>query len=663
MDVPDLAGLKDLWRLTLGDPRVCVAVLDGPVDRAHPSLLGADLTEIGIESVAVAALDDGFARKHGTHVVSIVFGQTESSVPGVAPGCRGLLLTIFRDAGTGLALAASDQAHVARAIHLAIEAGAQIINLSGGQFSPEGAATPELAGAVAECVDRDVLIVAAAGNDGCDCLHVPGALPSVLAVGAMDDRGEPLSFSNWGEAYRTQGLLAPGEQILGAVPGGGTTRRTGTSFAAPLVSGVAALLLSLCRQRGEYPSPLAVRDALLQSATPGPDRAGPASRRWLAGRLNLSGAVEKITRGDFAMSAPIPQAVPAPDQQVGEAQTSPLCQSTSFSPAAVGASAPAMTEISLPTHNGVPQPATPSAEAADAIAASGCGCATCRGQSAAPAQLVFALGSLGYDFGGEARRDSFKQHMANLPHPSLENTPLGDDANPHDPTHLLDYLDQNPWDAASIVWTLNVESVPTYAIAPNGPFATHACERLRQYFREQLQGVERMSVAGVLAGLTQLSTGQTVPVIVPELRGMYNWKTASLVSATLGPAPAAGALAAEQQAYQQKARGLRNFLDRVYYELRNRGTASQERAVNFAATQTFELGNIYNSLGAPWELDHIEVERSPLCRKESDCWDVKLLFFNPETQVQSIRKVYRLTVDVSDVVPVTIGRLREWFVR
>jgi hypothetical protein len=63
------------------------------------------------------------------------------------------------------------------------------------------------------------------------------------------------------------------------------------------------------------------------------------------------------------------------------------------------------------------------------------------------------------------------------------------------------------------------------------------------------------------------------------------------------------------------------------------------------------------------ELDAIEVERSPICRLDSDCWDVKIHFFYPERQVQTVRKVYRFTVDVSDLVPVTVGPMRSWYVR
>ena len=63
------------------------------------------------------------------------------------------------------------------------------------------------------------------------------------------------------------------------------------------------------------------------------------------------------------------------------------------------------------------------------------------------------------------------------------------------------------------------------------------------------------------------------------------------------------------------------------------------------------------------DLDTIAVERSPLCRPDSDCWDVKLTFFNPSKVFEQARKVYRFTVDVSDVVPVMVGPVRTWFVR
>jgi hypothetical protein len=88
--------------------------------------------------------------------------------------------------------------------------------------------------------------------------------------------------------------------------------------------------------------------------------------------------------------------------------------------------------------------------------------------------------------------------------------------------------------------------------------------------------------------------------------------------------------------------------------------------VNYAATNAFNVAQTFKLVledKEKLELETIEVERSPICRPDSDCWDVKLMFFFPERQVQTVRKAYRFTVDVSDVVPVTVGLVRWWFTR
>ncbi len=104
-----------------------------------------------------------------------------------------------------------------------------------------------------------------------------------------------------------------------------------------------------------------------------------------------------------------------------------------------------------------------------------------------------------------------------------------------------------------------------------------------------------------------------------------------------------------------------NFLQWVYYELRNLGLQPQERAINFAATNAFQIEQVFeHAINAQLELDHIAVEQSPVCRSHSDCWDVKLIFFNPSRRLEQARQVYRFTVDVSDVVPVTMGPVRSW---
>jgi cyanobactin maturation PatA/PatG family protease len=637
-----MAGVRELWAETTGDPRVVVAVLDGPVDRGHRSLAGARLEVI--EAVAPSAPERGGpATRHGTAVASLIFGRhgADSPARGMAPGCRGLVVPIFGDAGarTGeLFRPSCSPLDLARAILMAVEGGASIINISAGQYGPAASAEPILAGAVARAIRRGVLVVAAAGNDGCECSQVPAALPGVLAVGAMDARGRPLESSNWGGSYRSAGLLAPGADLVAALAGGDHIVVAGTSFAAAIVSGAAALLWSLALRRGRVPRAAGLREILLDSANPCLDDS-LLCRRHLAGRLDLVRAARLLRYEEVRMSEEFPMSSPA-DEPVRPAEMS----------AAPGPVPGAIQPGSIAPSAGCDCPACQGkAEAGSG----GCTCPACQARAAAAGGLVFALGQVSFDLISEARRDSIAQHMG------------GPAANPWDAAEMLAYLKKCPWEAASIAWTLNVDRTPLYAIAPAGSFSGRAYEWLGQFLDEQLRGeVELVAIAGRLAGRTRLFNGQVVPVVIPELRGMSSWSTGALVRAVVGEPPPDKATAATREAFARKEAGVRNFLHKVYYELRNLGVAAEERAINFAATNAFEVGKAFEAAHREaMELDTVEVERSTICRPESDCWDVKIYFFYPERQVQTVRKVYRFTVDVSDVVPVTVGPLRSWFVR
>ena len=263
----------------LGEPAICVAVLDGPVDLAHPCFAGADVRQL--DTLAADPVGPGPMSVHGTHVASLIFGQPDSPVTGLAPRCRGLIAPVFRDGAERYV----SQIDLARAIEQAVQEGAHVINISGGEASPDGQPEGTLRRALQLCEDNNVLVVAAVGNDGCSCLQVPAAVPSVLAVGALGADGKPLESSNWGEAYRSNGILASGENIRGAAPGGGTVSLTGSSFAAPLVSGIAALMLSAQVRQGSAIDPRAAGQDLLRTALSCHPRHSPDCRRYLAGIL------------------------------------------------------------------------------------------------------------------------------------------------------------------------------------------------------------------------------------------------------------------------------------------------------------------------------------------------------------------------------------------
>jgi len=166
-----IAEVDALWRQTLGNRRVCVAVLDGAANLSLPCFTGSSVE--CLEAVVGCAARSGLSCDHGTTIASIFFGQHKAgSVRGLAPGCRGVIVPIFRDATDG-AVAPCSQVDLARAINQALAYGAHVINVSAGQLSPSGQAHPLLADAVQNCVRQGTLVVSAVGNDGCECLHIP----------------------------------------------------------------------------------------------------------------------------------------------------------------------------------------------------------------------------------------------------------------------------------------------------------------------------------------------------------------------------------------------------------------------------------------------------------------------------------------------------------
>jgi cell wall-associated protease len=202
---------------------------------------------------------------HGTHVAGIIGAERNPAhaMMGIAPNVRIMAVRAVPDGD-------ERDEDVARAIRYAVDNGAHVINMSFGKGYSPGKAMVDSAVRYAD--DKGVLLVHAAGNDGENNDVVPSyPTPALsnntrarlwLEVGASSWKGTgrlATSFSNYGK--QQVDLFAPGEDILSTVPGGGVKREDGTSMAAPVVSGVAALLLTY------FPKLTAadVRDIILQS--------------------------------------------------------------------------------------------------------------------------------------------------------------------------------------------------------------------------------------------------------------------------------------------------------------------------------------------------------------------------------------------------------------
>lgn len=715
-----LPALAELHQDSTGDQGIVIAILDGPVDLDHPALREADLSRL--DTLVSDPPGPGLMSRHGTHVTSLVFGQPDSGVPGVAPRCRGLILPVFHEAPRRRLA----QLDLARAIERAVEAGAHVINVSGGELSPTGEPDDLLRRALQRCAESNVAVVAAAGNDGCECLHVPAAFPTVLAVGAADHLGRPLTNSNWGTAYRQNAIHAPGADIEGAVPGGGTAAMTGSSFAAPLVSGVLGLLLSYQLRHGVAPDPNGLAELLRDSAAPClPDSSAecrrhhrgflniPAARAALTERTDLMTEVSNQTPSPSASGALPPGAPPdalpeaagaapsgAPQAGSGGGTPTPGSSAarraeTAPGPAAVTPAGPAGEGVVLsgtvippaaaaPGGSGTVTPscsgaAAPSHSSEVRPSCSGvtasCGCAGAG--TGAGKSLVYALGQIGFDFGTEARRDTFRQLMPSVLVQRQEAGSTTDQLvapNPYAIDQLTDYLNSRPSESTKLIWTLNLDLTPIYAVeAEAGPYGDEVYEVLRTALRcsaldpSDPEYISRVSIPGRLTNRTvRLYSGQELPVVVAQPRGLYAWQEAALVDTVVHQlrGNVSDGEAGRQWTDDQFKNAVRIFLQKIYFQLRNLGSAPADRALNYAGTNAFMFfegiaeglasgSKVPGGANVLYTLDTISVAKSPYCRLDSSCWDVVISFFDPENERRA-RVVYQYTIDVSDAMPVSL---------
>ncbi|APU42471.1 type VII secretion-associated serine protease mycosin [Streptomyces sp. TN58] len=234
--------LDELWAQTKGKDKkgasVRVAVIDTGVDRANPQLSGALDVGAGKDFVDPKG-GDGTTDTvgHGTKVAGLIAARPQQGTGFVGLAPEATVIPIRQNDGQGKGNALS----LSQAIDHAVAKGAQVINISQDTDVPL-TADSELGKSVQKAIAANVVVVASAGNDGMSGQKrktYPAAFPGVLAVGASDRNNERAVFSQPGDFI---GVAAPGVDMVSTVPGFGQCIDNGTSFAAPYVAGLAALL-------------------------------------------------------------------------------------------------------------------------------------------------------------------------------------------------------------------------------------------------------------------------------------------------------------------------------------------------------------------------------------------------------------------------------------
>lgn len=278
--------LAPLLAQSEGSADVSVAIIDGPVDTSHEGFAGRSFVRVNGDRRVRCSIDNSVACKHGTFVASEIGAARGSGALALAPACPIILRPIFSEgvdaSGRAPTVSAAD---LAAALLDALSAGARVVNLSVGLADTAMEPSPALDEAFDAARARGVVVIAAAGNQGAlgaVPLFARGWVGPVVACGAGGRRRPDATF---GPSVGRYGLLAPGAQIDGLNSGGGLRTMTGSSAAAPIVSGAAALLWSI--------APSASASAIVAAL-----RGDPRARRGVVPpMLNAEAALRRLTQG------------------------------------------------------------------------------------------------------------------------------------------------------------------------------------------------------------------------------------------------------------------------------------------------------------------------------------------------------------------------------
>ena len=195
------------------------SILDGQ------NLVQLNASTVAILSQSTTSILDGppGAFGHGTMTAGIVHL--------VAPGAGIMSLKAF--AGDG----SSDLFNIVRAIYYAADQGANVISMS----FEIGQSSPALQNAIQYALNKNIVVVAASGNDGAQILVFPAAYNGVIGVGSTSNSDVKSTFTNFGT--NAVFIAAPGEGVITTYPGGNYAAGWGTSFSTPIIAGEAALVL------------------------------------------------------------------------------------------------------------------------------------------------------------------------------------------------------------------------------------------------------------------------------------------------------------------------------------------------------------------------------------------------------------------------------------
>ena len=280
-----------------------VAVLDTGVNVSHPDIDlypggWAEFDKNGNRIQGSEPRDTG-SESHGTHVSGTVAGGNESGTAiGVAPEADLMHAAVLTNDGTGTF------SQITAGLQWAVDNDAEVVSMSLGSEGYEDAWIDP----VRNAQDQGVLVVASSGNSGSGTSGSPGNVYDALSVGATDEGGDVPGFSggetidtdqdwgtppsDWPSRYTVPDVVAPGSFVESAVKDGGYSKKSGTSMAAPHVSGAAALIES---STSKDLSPDEIKSAIIDTAN---NPFGGTDSRYGSGILDTEEAASEASEQD-----------------------------------------------------------------------------------------------------------------------------------------------------------------------------------------------------------------------------------------------------------------------------------------------------------------------------------------------------------------------------
>ena len=233
---------KNMWSDSSRGEGINIAIIDSGCDIEHESLKDnivfvRNFTDEDNKNPNIVIDRVG----HGTHVAGVIAANgNNNTIVGVAPWANLYILKAIDRSGSGKV------SWVINAINYAVEKNVDIISMSLGMPKDD----PKMEKAIKHAVNNNILVVCAAGNEGDGDANnfeysYPASYVDLISVGAVNQKGMPANFSN---SNLVVDLVAPGVDIISTYPNNQFASLSGTSMAAPHVSGSLALIKNWSRE-------------------------------------------------------------------------------------------------------------------------------------------------------------------------------------------------------------------------------------------------------------------------------------------------------------------------------------------------------------------------------------------------------------------------------